>query len=157
MIRIAAAPHGAPPAARWLTATAAPWGSSPPGPSAAPPSCCPSDLAITAARDVAAVGGAHQGFIGISSTSVNLPVRQRAGRAQEYGLLVTGLVQGSPADGAGLMVGDVIVGFEGDVVQEPEQLVMRLRGDRVGKPATVTIVRGDAARDVTITIGERRR
>ena len=50
-------------------------------------------------------------------------------------MLVTGLVEGSPADTAGLLVGDMIVGFEGGVVQEPEQLVMRLRGERVGKPA----------------------
>lgn len=117
----------------------------------------PIGLAVAAAHDVAALGGTQQGFIGISSISVNLPVRQRAGRAQEYGLLVTGLVLDSPADRAGLMVGDVIVGFDGAVVQEPEQLVMRLRGDWVGKLATVTIVRGDVVQDVALTIGERRR
>jgi S1-C subfamily serine protease len=117
----------------------------------------PIALAAAAAQDVTALGGARQGFIGVSSTSVNLPVRQRAGRTQEYGLLVTGLVDGSPADAAGLLVGDVIVGFEGEPVQEPDQLVMRLRGDRVGKAAAVTILRGSAAQDVSITVGERRR
>jgi serine protease Do len=114
-------------------------------------------LAAAAAQDVAAQGGARQGFIGVSSTTVNLPARQRAGRSQEYGLLVTGLVDGSPADRAGLLVGDVIVGFEGEPVQEPDQLVMRLRGDRVGKSAAVTILRGSAAQDVSITVGERQR
>jgi S1-C subfamily serine protease len=106
---------------------------------------------------VVAQGGARQGFIGISSTAVNLPARQRAGRPQEYGLLVTGLVEGSPADSAGLLVGDVIVGFDGDAVQEPEQLVMRLRGDRVGKPVALTVLRGGTPQDVTVTVGERRR
>jgi len=117
----------------------------------------PVALAAAAAQDVAAQGGARQGFIGVSSTTVNLPARQRAGRSQEYGLLVTGLVDGSPADRAGLLVGDVIVGFEGEPVQEPDQLVMRLRGDRVGKSAAVTILRGSAAQDVSITVGERQR
>jgi S1-C subfamily serine protease len=106
---------------------------------------------------VAAQGGARQGFIGISSTSVNLPARQRGTRTQEYGLLVTGVVQDSPADQAGLFVGDVIVGFEGEPVQEPEQLVMRLRGDRVGKPVAITLVRGSTAQDVSLTVGERQR
>ena len=78
----------------------------------------------------------------MSSTSVNLPERQRAGPAQEYGLLVTGLVDGSPADAAGLLVGDVIVGFEGEAGAGARQLVMRLRGDRVGKAADAD----DAAR-----------
>ena len=116
----------------------------------------PIDLAMAAAADVTAEGGARQGFIGISSTAVNLPARQRAGRNQDYGLLVTGLVEGSPADDAGLLVGDIIVGFEGAIVQEPEQLVMRLRGERVGKPATLTLLRAGAAHDVPVTVGERR-
>lgn len=117
----------------------------------------PIGLAVTAAHDVATIGGANQGFIGISSISVNLPARQRGGRPQEYGLLVTGIVPGSPAESAGLLVGDVIVGFDGDVVQQPEDLVTRLRGERIGKPATATIVRGDGLQEVPITIAERRR
>lgn len=117
----------------------------------------PIDLATSAAEDVVAQGGARQGFVGISSSAVHLPARQRAGRSQEYGLLVTGLVEGSPADAAGLMVGDVIVAFEGGVVQEPEQLVMRLRGDRIGKPAALTVLRAGGALDVSVTVGERRR
>jgi len=117
----------------------------------------PTALATSAATDVVAQGGARQGFIGISSTAVNVPVRQRAGRVQEYGLLVTGLVEGSPADGAGILVGDVIVGFDGHVVQDPGELVMWLRGDRVGKPAAVTVLRGGSALDVTLTVGERHR
>jgi S1-C subfamily serine protease len=117
----------------------------------------PIALVAAAAQDVAAQGGARQGFIGISSTTVKLPTRQRAGRSQDYGLLVTGLVEGSPADTAGLLVGDVIVAFEGDAVQDPEQLVMRLRGDRVGRPVTVTVLRGGTALEVAVTVGERRR
>jgi serine protease Do len=116
----------------------------------------PIDLAMAAAADVTAQGGARQGFIGVSSTAVNLPARQRAGRMQEYGLLVTGLVEGSPADTAGLLVGDIIVGFEGTAVQEPEQLVMRMRGERVGKPASLTILRGGTVHELPVTVGERR-
>ena len=71
--------------------------------------------------------------------------------------MVTGLVDGGPADVAGLLVGDVIVGFEGEAVQEPEQLVTWLRGDRIGQPAGLTIVRGGVLQDVSVTIGERQR
>lgn len=157
VIRIASAPHGALSGGALADGDGRALGLITAGAIRGTTVVLPIALAIAAARDVAALGGSQQGFIGISSASVNLPVRQRAGRAQEYGLLISGLVPGSPADSAGLMVGDVIVGFEGDVVQAPEQLLMRLRGDRVGKPATLTIVRGDAVRDVAVTIGERRR
>jgi S1-C subfamily serine protease len=116
----------------------------------------PTALAIEAAQAVVVEGGARQGFIGVSSTTVRLPARQRVDRSEEYGLLVTGLVDGSPADTAGLLVGDVIVGFEGATIQEPEQLVVRLRGDRVGKPVGLTVIRGGESRTVAVTVGERR-
>jgi S1-C subfamily serine protease len=115
----------------------------------------PTALAVPAAQQVASAGGAKQGFIGVSSTTVSLPVRQRAGRAQEYGLLVTGLVPESPADAAGVLVGDIIVGFAGTSIQEPEHLVTMLRGERVGKPVSVTVLRGGAAQDVQVTVGVR--
>jgi S1-C subfamily serine protease len=117
----------------------------------------PIALVSAAAQDVVSRGGARQGFIGVSSAAVRLPERQRASRPQEYGLVVTGLVEGGPADTASLLVGDVIVGFEGETIQEPEQLVIRLRGDRVGKPVALTIVRGGVLQDVSVTVGERQR
>jgi S1-C subfamily serine protease len=116
----------------------------------------PTALAVPAAQHVASTGGAKQGFIGISSTTVNLPSRQRAGRIQEYGLLVTGLVPESPADAAGVLIGDIIVGFAGTAIQEPEHLVTMLRGDRVGKTVPVTVLRGGAVQDVNVSVGERR-
>jgi S1-C subfamily serine protease len=117
----------------------------------------PASLAWPAAQELAAHGGTRQGFIGVSSTTVSLPERQRGGRSQEYGLIVTGVVSESPADAAGLLVGDVIVAFDGQAVEEPEALVTKLRGDRVGKPVTLTILRGVKAQDVAVTVGERPR
>lgn len=117
----------------------------------------PFDLVADAASAVVAHGGTRQGFIGVASTTVRVPARQRQGRSEDHGLLVTGLVDGSPADAAGLLVGDIIVGFEGDAVQEPEQLVMRLRGDHIGRPVRLTLLRGASAHDVVVTVGERQR
>jgi S1-C subfamily serine protease len=117
----------------------------------------PATLAWPAAQQIAAQGGTRQGFIGVSSVTVAVPERQRGGRPEEYGLLVTGVVSESPADAAGLLVGDVIVAFEGQAVQDPEALVTRLRGDRVGKPATLTVLRGVKIQDVAIAVGERPR
>jgi S1-C subfamily serine protease len=115
----------------------------------------PAGIAWPLAQQIVQHGGTQQGFVGIGSSAVALPERQRAGRSQEYGLLVTGLVEQGPADSAGLLVGDIIVGFDGQTVQEPEQLVTLLHGDRVGKAATLTIVRGGELKDLTVTIGER--
>jgi serine protease Do len=115
----------------------------------------PAPLVFAAATKAASDGGTQQGFLGVSSMPVAIPERQRADRAQGVGLLITQVSRQSPADAAGLLVGDVIVGFDGEAIQHSEELVTRLRGNRIGKPAPVTVLRGAAAVDVTVTIGER--
>jgi len=115
----------------------------------------PASIAWAMASTVAAEGGARQGFLGISSMAVPLPERQRAGRAQQFGVLISHVAEQGPADTGGLLVGDVIVGFGGEPVREPEELVTRLRGNRVGAAVPVTVIRGTTALDVTVTVSER--
>jgi S1-C subfamily serine protease len=115
----------------------------------------PASIAWAAASKVASDGGTRQGFLGISSMAVPLPERQRAGRTQQFGVLVSHVAAQSPAETGGLMVGDVIVGFDGEALQEPEELVTRLRGNRVGAAVPITVIRGTSAVDVTVTISER--
>jgi S1-C subfamily serine protease len=115
----------------------------------------PASLAFAAATRVAADGGTKQGFLGVSSMPVAIPERQRAGRSESVGLLVNQVSRQSPADAAGLLVGDVIVAFDGEPVHDGEELVTRLRGNRIGKAVPVTVLRGASAVDVSVTVGER--
>ena len=115
----------------------------------------PASIAWNAATHVATTGGTKQGFLGVSSMAVAVPERQRGGRSDAVGLLISHISKQSPADTAGLLVGDIIVAFDGEAVQDAEELITRLRGDRVGKAIPLTVVRGASAVDVTVTIGER--
>jgi S1-C subfamily serine protease len=115
----------------------------------------PAAIAFAAGLEVSAEGGARQGFLGVSSMPVAIPERQRGGRAHDVGLLISQVSEQSPADAAGLLVGDLIIGFDGEPVEDGETLVMRLRGDRVGQAVPLTVIRGTSALDVTVTIGER--
>ena len=117
----------------------------------------PAAIAWSAGTRITTEGGAKQGFLGVSSLAVAIPERQRGGRSQGYGLLVSQVAAGSPAEIGGVLVGDVIVAFDGETVQEPEELVIRLRGDRLGKAVPLTVGRGGKVQDVTVTVGERPR
>lgn len=117
----------------------------------------PAGIAWPMAQQIATHGGARQGFLGIGSTTVRVPTRQRGGRADEHGLLVTSLVDDGPADRAGVLVGDVMVAFDDTPVREPEELIMLLRGDRVGQAAQLTLLRSGQALQVPVTVGERPR
>jgi S1-C subfamily serine protease len=115
----------------------------------------PAAAAWAAATKVVAEGGTKQGFLGVSSQPVPIPERQRGGRSQTFGLLISQVSPSSPADAAGLLVGDVLVAFDGEAIEEAEDLVTRLRGNRIGKAVPVTVIRGASAVDVTVTVGER--
>jgi S1-C subfamily serine protease len=117
----------------------------------------PAPIAWAAAAKVASEGGVKQGFLGVSSMAVSLPDRQRAGRSQTSGLLISQVAANSPAENGGLLVGDVIVSFGGEAIEDAESLVTRLRGNKVGTAVPITVIRGAAAVDVTVTVSERPR
>ncbi len=115
----------------------------------------PAALAWGIGQQLVSHGGTKQGFLGVSSTTVRLPERQRAGRAQEFGVLVTSLVANGPAETAGVLIGDVIVALDGHATEEPESLVNLLRSERASPAAPLTVIRGGEVREITVTIGER--
>jgi len=100
-------------------------------------------------------GSVKRGFLGITSQPVQIPERQRDGRVEADGLLVTGVAAGTPAEQAGLLVGDIVVGFAGTPVDEPESLLALLTGDRVGHATPVAVLRGGRGLDVSVTVGQR--
>jgi len=114
----------------------------------------PSDIAWKTARGLLEHGRVKSGYIGIAGQRVELPEGQRA-EGRNEALLVIGVTADGPAARAGVMVGDVIVSFDGQAVTSPDDLLDLLVGERVGKPAAVGILRGGAAQAITVTVGER--
>ena len=74
---------------------------------------------------------------------------------REQALLVVGVTGGSPAAAAGVLVGDVLLEFDGQPVESPEELLDLLLGDRVGRAVALKVLRGGAVTEVTVTVGER--
>jgi len=114
----------------------------------------PSAIAWKTAQGLLEHGRTKTGFIGIAGQQVQLPEGQRAD-GREEAVLVIAVSGDAPAAKAGILVGDVILTFDGQNVTSPEDLLDLLTGDRVGKPATLRILRGGAAKDVPVTVGER--
>lgn len=104
-----------------------------------------------------ATGRVQRGYIGLGMQPVRLPeslVRQ-LGVERDVALMVVSIEDGGPAHKAGVMLGDVMVKFDGKEVSDPTELLAMLAGERVGSTATATVVRAGTAQDITVTIGER--
>jgi S1-C subfamily serine protease len=115
----------------------------------------PASIALRTAEALLEHGRLRRGYLGIAGQRVTLPEGQRTGREQENALLVVGVTEDSPAATAGLLVGDVVVAFDGHPVESPEELLDLLGGDRAGRTVPVRILRGRQSVDIDVTVGER--
>jgi serine protease DegQ len=115
----------------------------------------PADLAWRTAGTLSERGSVKRGYLGILSQPVRLPDGQRLGLTQKGGLLVVGVEDGSPAGRGGLIVGDILATLDGQPVEDTDDLLVLLAGDRVGRPVAVGVVRGGELAEIEITVGER--
>ncbi len=87
-------------------------------------------------------GHVRRGYLGIAGGTQPLPaeVADRLGRRGAIGVME--VVEGSPAAGAGLLAGDLIVGVAGRPVSKAGDLQGLMIGARVGEPLEIEILRG---------------
>ena len=114
----------------------------------------PASIAWKTAATVLEHGGVKRGYLGLAGQPVRLPDAQKA-NGREEALLVVGVTAGSPAAAAGLLVGDIIMDFDGHPVESPEDLLDLLLGDRVGRSVPLHILRGGGSMQVTVSVSER--
>jgi S1-C subfamily serine protease len=114
----------------------------------------PASIAWASASQLLTAGTPRRGFLGLAVQPVQLPVSQRPG-GRERALLIVGITPDSPADAAGLIVGDVLLELDGRATETPDDLLELLTGSRVGQAVPARTLRGGAQRDVQITVAER--
>jgi len=119
----------------------------------------PASIAWTAVAGVLEHGGVRRGYLGLAGQPVVLPDAQRAaaGTEADEALLVVGVAPDSPAARAGILIGDVILTFDGQRIESPEELLDVLTGARVGRDVSLRVLRGGTPRELLVTVGERRR
>ncbi|MCC6629531.1 MAG: trypsin-like peptidase domain-containing protein [Chloroflexi bacterium] len=117
----------------------------------------PADLAAGIAEALLSQGRIRRAFLGIGSQPVDLPgsLRQRLSLEQSTGLLIITIETGGPAERAGLLVGDILIGLSGQPVAAIDDLQAHLAALAPGVAAPIRLVRGGALTDVTVTLGER--
>jgi S1-C subfamily serine protease len=116
----------------------------------------PASIAWAAAGQVLTTGTPRRGFVGVALQSVTLPPSQRPD-GRERALLVVGVTPESPAEAAGLIVGDLLTSVDGHATESPDDLLELLTGERIGQTIAARILRGGEVRDVQIGVAERPR
>ena len=115
----------------------------------------PARIAWQTAASLLQHGGVRRGFLGIAGQPVSLPEGQRQGEDRTEALLVAGVTEGSPAAAGGVLIGDVILDFDGHAVRSAEDLLELLTSERIGRTVPLRILRATSVVTVSITVGAR--
>jgi len=116
----------------------------------------PAGLAWSKAAELLRRGSLKRGYLGIAIQPARVSDRQKGVAETDQALLVVGVKPGTPADTAGLLVGDLLLSLDGHVLASTDELFDLLIGDRVGNSVAAKVLRGTAPVDVSIAVIERR-
>ena len=103
------------------------------------------------------VGPEHKvsrGSIGIMFDAVENPAIARV-YGSGSGVPISSVVAGSPADQAGLKVGDTVTSVDGKKVTKGSELVSEIAGRKPGSKVTLGFLRNGKPQDATVTIADR--
>jgi S1-C subfamily serine protease len=94
-------------------------------------------------------GRVRRGYVGIGAAGVTLPRRivLALALAQTAGASITAVEKGSPADEAGLAIGDIVLAVDNKTIAGADDLVRALNADVVGRTVSFDVLRrGDRRR-----------
>jgi serine protease Do len=117
----------------------------------------PIDTALEVAKQLEA-GGIERGFIGITMQPLDRDLAEYWGRADLTGAVLNSVIEGSPAQRAGLETGDIVTRFDGTPVETEKEedlgVFQRLvAGIEPGQKVKLEIVRDGKQRSVEVEVG----
>jgi len=114
----------------------------------------PIEMAVDVASQIKETGSVSRGWLGVLIQEVTRELAESFGMENPHGALVAKVLANSPAEAAGLEVGDVIVEFNGKPVMRSSGLPPLVGRAKVGKEAQVTVIRDKKERKIGVTIAE---
>jgi serine protease Do len=114
----------------------------------------PSAMARVVMDSLIKKGKVVRGWLGVSIQPVTADLAKQFGIREEKGVLVSDVVEESPADKAGIQRGDVIIEYDGREVNDPGVLRNSVAATTPGTQVMLTILRDGKSQKVKVAIAE---
>ena len=114
----------------------------------------PIDVANDIAQQLRTTGKITRGRIGVVIQPLTKELVESFGLARAQGALVNSVEKGGPADKAGIEPGDVILRFDGKVVNSSEDLPRLVGTTKPGSKIAVQVWRNKSSREVQVVVAE---
>ncbi len=116
----------------------------------------PIDLAKQVMQQIIQHGRVIRGWIGASGQDISPAIIEALGLPENTsGVLITAVLEGGPADSAGLLPGDVIYRINGKPVHDAHEVMSSIARISPGQRITLDLRRGDQTLNVALTVIEK--
>ncbi len=115
----------------------------------------PSSSAQMIMEDLIKTGKVRRGLLGVNIQDLNESLAKSFGRTDSDGALVSQVIEGSPAEKAGIKAGDIILKFNNQPVTSAASLKNMVGREKPGSTAKLTIWRDKKTIETQVTVGEK--
>ena len=115
----------------------------------------PIDVAMKVKDQLQRYGKVSRGRLGVSIQGLDADLAQNFGLDKPTGALVANIESSSPAEKAGLLPGDVVLGVNGQKVDSSADLPRIIGDQKPGSVVRLSIWRDRKARELNVTLGEQ--
>jgi serine protease Do len=114
----------------------------------------PIDEAVRVSEQLRSQGRVTRGRLGIQIDTVSKDLAESLGMSKPLGAMVRQVEPGSPAEKAGLEMGDIITRFEGKTIDKAQDLPRMVGATKPGTRVALTVLRRGASKELNAVVAE---
>jgi serine protease Do len=114
----------------------------------------PTNMAKSVMNSLINKGKVIRGWMGVTIQNLTPELAKQFELKEDRGVLVGDVVEGSPAEKAGLKRGDIIIEFAGKRIEEPNQIRNMVANTEPGQTVEMKIIRENTKEIMKVTIGD---
>jgi serine protease Do len=115
----------------------------------------PSNIVRNIVGQITRFGRVRRGEIGVNAQTISPVLAEALALPVETGVILSDVAPGSPAAGAGLLPGDVVIAMDGKPMENGRQLRINVYAKGVGEQVALEVRRGGRALSIRVPVAER--
>jgi serine protease Do len=116
----------------------------------------PSNIVRNVFEQIRTSGRVRRGEIAVNAQTITPELAASLGLPQTWGVILSDVFPGGPADQGGLRPGDVILSLDGKPMENGRQLEINLYRRRAGEKVTLEVQRGGERRSLVVQVVDRK-
>jgi serine protease DegQ len=115
----------------------------------------PARSAHAVLEEIIREGKVTRGWLGVEPQDITPDLMRAFGLRKQEGIIVAGVLRGSPAHLAGLRVGDILLALDGRALRDSVDFLNIIAPLKPGSQVKLTVLREGRKQDVAVKVGER--